>query len=206
MDAGLGAGEVDPEDAGVVVVGEGDVGFAVAVDVGHDAAFGVVTVGDEVLLPHGGGGGGFAGVLVPPEAVGDPAGGDDVRVAVVVDVDGPLAAVGDELVVDADGAVLMLFPVAALCAGVLVPIGSAEDVGEAVVVHVEGGNPFGMIVAQAMGDEGGLHDAFGIGAGRGLAKLGGVSGVLGLGDGGAQGEEEGGDDDGSHLGPLMRCK
>src|SRR5580704_13550827 len=64
--AGFGAGEVDPEDAGVVVVGEGQVGFAVAVDVGEGSAFGVEAVGDEVLLPDGPGGGGFAGVFVPP--------------------------------------------------------------------------------------------------------------------------------------------
>ena len=51
MDDGLGAGEVDPEDAGVVVVGEGEIGLAVAVDVGDGSALGVVAVGDEVLLP-----------------------------------------------------------------------------------------------------------------------------------------------------------
>ena len=189
----------------MVVVGEGDVGLAVAVDVGHDAAFGVVAVGDEVALPHGGGGGGFAGVLVPPEAVADPSGGDYVGVAVVVDVDGPLAAVGDELVVDAYGAVLVLLPIAALCAGVLVPVGSAEDVGEAIVVHVEGGDAFGVVGAETVSDEGGLHDALGTGAGCGLAELGGVGGVLRMADCGAHAQEEGGDD-AVAWGPLMRCK
>ena len=128
VDAGLVLTEVDPEDAGVVVVGEGEVGFAVAVDVGEGAAFGVEAVGDLFGLPHGAGGGGFGtGVAIPPEAVGDPAGGDEIGQAVVVDVDDPLAAVVDEFVVDADGAELMLLPLSALGAGVLVPVGSAEN-------------------------------------------------------------------------------
>jgi len=46
VDAGLGAGEVGPEDAGVVVVGEGEVGLAVTVDVAEGPALGVEGVGD----------------------------------------------------------------------------------------------------------------------------------------------------------------
>ena len=49
----LRAGEVDPQNAGVVVVGKDQVGLAVAVDVGHPAALSVVAVGDEVPLPFG---------------------------------------------------------------------------------------------------------------------------------------------------------
>jgi hypothetical protein len=56
--------------------------------------------------------------------------------AVVVDVDSPLAAVGDELAVDADGAELVPLPFAALGTGVLIPVGSAEDIEEAVAVHI----------------------------------------------------------------------
>ena len=69
------------------------------------------------IVPGGGGLG--AGVAVPPEAVRDPAGGDEIRQAVVVDVDDPLSAVGDELVVNTDGAELMLFPLATIGAGIL---------------------------------------------------------------------------------------
>ncbi len=197
MDAGFWAGEVDPEDAGVVVVGEGDVGFAVAVDVGEGSALGVEAVSDEVLLPEGAGGRGFAGVFVPPEAVGDPSGGDDVGVAVVVDVDGPFAAVGDEFGVGAYGAVLVALPVAAVGAGVFVPVGSAEEVEEAVVVHVEGGDGFGVVGAEAVDEEGWVGCAVGAGAGSGFAEFGGVGGVLGVGrDCGESEEDEGGEFEG----------
>ncbi len=52
MDARLVFAEVDPEDAGAVVVGESDVGLAVAVDVAERAALGVEAVGDLFRLPH----------------------------------------------------------------------------------------------------------------------------------------------------------
>ncbi len=53
MHARLVFAEVDPDDAGAVVVGEGDVGLAVAVDVTEGAALGVEAVGDLLALPHG---------------------------------------------------------------------------------------------------------------------------------------------------------
>ena len=43
MDARLVFAEVDPEDAGAVVVGDGEVRLAVSVDVEEGAAFGIVT-------------------------------------------------------------------------------------------------------------------------------------------------------------------
>ena len=119
----------------------------VAVDVSDRSALGVETIGDEVFLPQSARRSGFTRVLVPPDAVGYPAGGDEVGKAVMVDIDGPLAAVGDELAVDADGTELVLLPIAALGSGVFVPIGSAEDIGEAVAVHVEGSDSFCVVVA-----------------------------------------------------------
>ena len=121
--------------------------MTVAVDVADGSALGVETIGDEVFLPHSARRSGFTRVLVPPDAVGYPASSDDVGKAVVVDVDGPLTAVGDELAMGADSAELVLFPIAALGSGVLVPIGSAEDIGEAVAVHVEGSDSFCVVVA-----------------------------------------------------------
>ena len=69
-----------------------------------------------------------------------------------------------------------------LRAGVFVPVGSAEEVGEAVAVHVEGGDAFGVVGAETMDEEGGVGCAVGAGAGGGFAELGGVSGVLGVGE------------------------
>jgi len=50
----------------------------------------------------------------------------------VVDVDGPLAAVGDEFTADSGLTVLAALPLTALGAWILVPVGSAEQVGTAV--------------------------------------------------------------------------
>ncbi len=189
--AGFVVAEVDPEDAGAVVVGEREVGLAVAVDVEEGAAFGVEAVGDFLGLPHGAGGCGFrAGVAVPPDAVGDPAGGDEVGQAVVVDVDDPLAAVGDELVVNADGAELVLLPGAAVGAGIFVPVGAAEEVGKTVVVHVEDGDAFSVVGAETMGEEGDAGFAVGAVAGVLQAELGGVGGVLRVEWGGDRGDEQ----------------
>jgi hypothetical protein len=72
----------------------------------------------------------------------------------MVDVDDPLAAVGDEFVVDAYIAELVLLPLTTVDSGILVPVSAAEDIREAVMVHVEHGNAFCMVGAQAMGEEG----------------------------------------------------
>jgi hypothetical protein len=109
MDFGLATGEGYPEDAGVVVVCENKIGVTVAVDVADGSTLGVVAVSDEVLLPESARWRGFTGVLVPPDTVGYPAGGNEVGEAVMVDVDGPFATVGDELAVYADGAELVCF-------------------------------------------------------------------------------------------------
>ena len=146
---------------------EREVGLAVAVDVAGRAALGVVAVGDEVALPHHAG---LLRILVPPQAIHHPAGGDDVRRAIVIDVEGPLAAIGDELAEDADGAVLMALPLAALRPGILIPVGAAHQIGTAVAVHIDGGDAFGMIGAQAMHAKGHLRNAVRAVAGSGLAQ------------------------------------
>jgi hypothetical protein len=68
-----------------------------------------------------------------------------------------------------------VLPVSTLRAGVLVPVGSAENVGEAVAVHVEGGDAFGVVVAEAVDEEGGIGCAVGARAGCGLAELCGMA-------------------------------
>ena len=166
MDLGLGAGEVDPQNAGVVVVSQNDVGLAVAVDVGHPAALGIVAVGNEVALPLGAQ---LPGVLVPPEAVGHPSGGHHVGRAVVVHVHRPLAAVGDELVHGSRGPVLVALPLSTVGAGILIPIGAAEDVGQSIAVHVQRGNALGVVGAETMDKEGDLGNAARTGAGSGFA-------------------------------------
>ena len=160
------AGEVDPQNAGVVVVGEDEVGLAVAVDVGHPAALSIVAVGDEMLFPFGAIG---AGVFPPEDAVGHPASSDYVRISIVVDVDGPLAAVGDEFTADSGLTVLAALPLTALGAWILVPVGSAEQVGTAVPVHVERCDALGVISAEPMDEERSLGNAAGTGAGGGDA-------------------------------------
>jgi hypothetical protein len=89
-----------------------------------------------VFLPESARRRGFTGVLVPPDAAGYPTGGNEVGEAVVVDVDGPLAAVGDELAVDTDGAELMLLPFSTLRAG----CGFTELGGMGGVLCVGGGD------------------------------------------------------------------
>jgi hypothetical protein len=115
---------------------EDKIEVAIAVNIADSAALGVVAVGDEVLLPESTRWRRSSGILVPPDAVGNPTGSNEVGEAVVVNVDGPLAAVGDELAVDADGAELVPLPLAALGTGVLIPVSSAQDIEEAVAVHI----------------------------------------------------------------------
>src|SRR5579863_2741638 len=169
MDFGLGAGEVDPQHAFVSVVAKDEVGLAVAVDVGHPAALGFAAVGDEVPLPLGAQ---LAGVLPPEDAVGHPADGHHVGQSVVVHVDGPLAAVGGELAERLLLAILVARPLAAGRAGILIPVGAAQQVRAAVAVHVEHGNAFGVVGAEAMHREGGLLHAARRGAARELAVIG----------------------------------
>ncbi len=107
MNLGLALGKVDPDNSGVVVVCERNIGFAVAVDVGKCAALGVVAIRDQMSLPHRVR---ALRVLVPPESVDHPPSRDHVGRSIVIHVDGPFAAVGDELPQDADGAILMTLP------------------------------------------------------------------------------------------------
>src|SRR5882757_7091544 len=171
--------KIDPENTCSVVVGESEIRLAVAVDISEGAALGIVAVSDFLGLPHGAGGDGLGpGVAIPPEAVRDPAGGDEIGQTVVIDVDDPFSAVGDELVVYADGAKLMLLPLATICAGILVPVSAAEQIQKTVAIHVEHGDTFGMVGAETMGKKGNARLAAGAVTRVLHAELSGMSGIL----------------------------
>jgi hypothetical protein len=91
---------------------------------------------------------------------------------------------------DADGAELVLLPRAAVGAGVLVPIGSAEQIGEAIAVHVEQGDALGVVVAEAVGEKGNARLSAGSVAGVLQAKLGGVGGILRMCEGRSEEEKK----------------
>ena len=78
----------------------------------------------------------------------------------------------------ADGAELVLLPFAAIGARVFVPVGTAEQVGEAVAVHVDHGDAFGVVAAEAMREKGHARSAAWPAARLLHAELGGVGGVL----------------------------
>ena len=147
---GLGSGEVDPQNTHVAVVPEDQIGLAVAVDVGHPAALRVVAVGDEVPLPLRAE---LPRILPPEDAVGHPAGSDHVGQPIVIHVDRPLAAVGDELVHHAHFAILVPLPLAALRTRVFIPIRPTQNVRSPVAVHVQRSDALGVIRAQAMDKE-----------------------------------------------------
>ncbi len=123
---------------------EDQVGRAIAVDVRHPAAFGVIAVGNQVALPLDAQ---LFGILVPEHAIEHPAGRHHVGRAIVVHIHRPLAAVGDKLTQCARLPVLVAFPLATLRAGILIPICTAENIGAAIAVHVEGGDTFRMVRA-----------------------------------------------------------
>ncbi len=87
----------------------------------------------------------------------------------MIDVHRPLSAIGDKLIHDADGAVLMLLPLTSRRPRVLVPVGSAEQVSETVAIHIHGGDCFGMVGAQPMHEKRGLRNSIWAIAGGGLA-------------------------------------
>ena len=67
---------------------------AVAVDVGHHAAFGVIAVRDQVLLPLRAR---LLRILEPPDPVRLPRRRHHIRRSIVIHIDRPFAAIGDEL-------------------------------------------------------------------------------------------------------------
>ena len=103
----------------------------------------------------------------------------------MVHVDGPLAAIGNILADDSGFAVLVLLPLAAVGAGIFVPIGAAQDVWIAVAVHVERGDAFSVVGAQTVHEECDLRDAAGAGTGSGFALGCGGIGCLGRSEDGA---------------------
>src|SRR5579864_1416345 len=88
----------------------------------------------------------------------------------MVDVEGPFTAVGDELIQDAHGSILMAFPLAAGRTRILIPVRSAQQVGATVSFHIECGDAFGVICAQTVREESQLRDVAGGVAGSGLAR------------------------------------
>src|SRR5205807_257576 len=115
----------------------------------------VIAVGDEVLLPHHPR---CLRILIPPESVQHPPCRDHIRGAIMVHVECPLSTVGDELPENAYGSVLMAFPLAARRPRVFIPIGSAQEVGPTVAIHVERGDAFGMIRTQTVSEESHLRN------------------------------------------------
>src|SRR5579859_4190315 len=76
----------------------------------------------------------------------------------MVDVEGPFTAVGDELIQDAHGSILMAFPLAAGRTRILIPVRSAQQVGATVSFHIDCGDAFGVICAQTVREESHLRD------------------------------------------------
>src|SRR5579872_219501 len=77
-------------------------------------------------------------VFIPPEPVGYPSDGHDVRRAIMIHVDRPLTAIRNELARDVHRSPLVPLPIATMRAGVLVLVCSAEDIRPSVAVHVDG--------------------------------------------------------------------
>jgi len=63
----------------------------------------------------------------------------------VIYIHRPLAAIGHKFTDDLDRAVLMTLPFAALRSRILIPLGSADQVGPALSIHVDGGDAFGVV-------------------------------------------------------------
>src|SRR5258708_4811777 len=126
--------------------------IAVAIDISEGAALSSEAIRDLLGLPHGAVCDGFRpGVAIPPEAVRDPTGGNEIRQTVVIDVHDPFAAVGDEFVVNAHSSELMLLPLAAIGTRILIPVSAAEQIRKAVAIHVEHRDTLGVVGAETMG-------------------------------------------------------
>jgi hypothetical protein len=72
----------------------------------------------------------------------------------VIYIHDPFATVGDKFVMDADAAELVARPLSTACARVLVPVGTAEQIQEAVAVHIEHRDTLGVVGSQTMGEKG----------------------------------------------------
>ena len=130
--------EVNPEHTGAIVVRQGNIRLAVPIDVGKGAAFGVEAVRDPLTLPHGAGCCGLRSrVLVPPQTILDPTRRNQVGQAIMIDIDDPLSAIRDELLVRANQTELMLLPCTTRRPRVLIPIGATQQILKAISIHVE---------------------------------------------------------------------
>src|SRR5579871_1430042 len=121
-----------------------------------------------MTFPHDAG---FFRVLVPPESIDHPSRSDNIRRAVMIHVKGPLAAVGDELPEHPYRSVLMALPLAARRTRILVPVGTTQDVRAAVAIHVECGDAFCMIGAEAVNEKSELGNATGPIPGHGFSSI-----------------------------------
>jgi hypothetical protein len=158
VDHRFGSREVNPDNAGMVIVGKHQVRLAIAVDVAHPATLRVVAVGDEMLLPHHIR---LLRVLIPPESVQHPTRRNHVECSIVVDIDRPLAGVRDKLIHYAHRPILMLLPHATLGPRILIPIGPTKQIRPAIAVHVHRGNSFRVVRPQAMHEKGRLRHTSG---------------------------------------------
>src|SRR6516165_8036691 len=98
-----------------------------------------------MLLPHHVG---LFRVFVPVQTVGHPTCCDHVGSAVMVDIDCPLSAVGDELANDLYGPILVPFPLTALRAWILIPKSATQEIRSTVAVHVERSDSLSVIVTE----------------------------------------------------------
>jgi hypothetical protein len=128
--------------------------LAVAVDVGQRAAFGVIAVGDEVLLPHHAR---LLRVLVPPHPVGHPPGRHHIRRAVMIYIDRPFSAVGDEFSHILHCPELVPCPLPAIGSGILIPVRPTQQIREPVTVHIDRRDSFGMVRSQTVYGKYRLH-------------------------------------------------
>src|SRR5205807_7791853 len=82
--------------------------------------------------------------------------------------------------VDANGAELMLLPLATVGTGILVPVSAAEQIQKAVAIHVEHRDAFGMVGAETMGEEGDARFAAGAVTRVLHSELSGMGGILAM--------------------------
>ena len=118
-----------------------------------------------------GGGGGFAGILIPPEALREPAAAHDIGVAVAVDVEGEIAEIVNVIGGEELGAEVVFGP-----GGGFIPVLAGDDVELAVTVHIDESG--GLVLAEVEGVFG--EEDFAIGArgrpGKGAEEDGGRGG------------------------------
>src|SRR5579884_3111327 len=87
----------------------------------------------------------FLWIFIPPNTIGLPSDRDNVRRPVVVYVNDPLPAIGNEFSNDISRPVLMPLPFADCISRIFVPIGTAKKIRPSVAVRIENRNSFCMV-------------------------------------------------------------